>query len=144
MSVAADILSQIYNKTNKHYRVFFEDELEHDKEIFPRDIFYNADIMRGQSRGVEQSWFSFGGGNQDESGQESTLRCVGRFKGIIDILNKDEQERFEKDKARLLEEIFDLLGKLHLKRTGEQMHFDLAAVETSADKANFVTECKRM
>ena len=89
--MAAAILGDIYNKTNKHYRVFFEDELENDKEIFPKPIFYNAKIMRGQTRGVEKSWFSFGAGNQDESGQESTLRAVGTFKGVIDIFNDEEE-----------------------------------------------------
>ena len=68
IDVATQILSEVYSKTNKHYRVFFEDELEHDSDIFPKPIFYNAPIMRGQSRGVEKSWLSFGGGNEDESG----------------------------------------------------------------------------
>lgn len=106
---AAKIMAQIYDKTNKHYRVFFEDELENDKEIFPKGIFYNAPIMRGQSRGVEKSWFSFGGGQQDESGQESTLREVGKFKGVIDIFNKDEHEEYVEEKEELLNEIFSLL-----------------------------------
>jgi len=30
IDVATQILSEVYSKTNKHYRVFFEDELEHD------------------------------------------------------------------------------------------------------------------
>jgi len=59
---AVNIMTQVYAKTNKHYRRFFEDELENDKVIFPKPIFHNFDIKRGQSRGVEKSWFSFGGG----------------------------------------------------------------------------------
>lgn len=57
-------MREIYDKSNKHYRVFFEDELEHDESIFDpkKPIFYNAEIMRGQTRGVEKSWFSFGAG----------------------------------------------------------------------------------
>ena len=82
---AVDLMQQVYDKTNKHYRRFFEDELENDKEIFPKPIFTNIEIKRGQSRGVEKSWF--GGGNQDESGQESTIRVIGKFKGVIDIYN---------------------------------------------------------
>ncbi len=61
-------MQKIYAKTNKHYRVYFEDELEHNKEIFDKPIFYTAEIMRGQTRGVEKGWFDFGAGNQDESG----------------------------------------------------------------------------
>mmetsp|Transcript_3806 Transcript_3806/g.5094 ORF Transcript_3806/g.5094 Transcript_3806/m.5094 type:complete len:118 (+) Transcript_3806:94-447(+) len=110
MGEAVRLMGEIYNKTNKHYRVFFEDELENDKEIFPKGIFYNAPIQRGQTRGVEKSWFSFGGGNTDESGQESTLRIVGKFKGVIDIFNEEEQQEFDDEKKRLLDEIFALLG----------------------------------
>lgn len=42
-------MREIYDKSNKHYRVFFEDELEHDESIFDpkKPIFYNAEIMRG-------------------------------------------------------------------------------------------------
>ena len=65
---AVELMQQIYNKTNKHYRRFYEDELENDPEIFPKGIFHTENIIRGQSRGVEKSWFSFGAGNEDESG----------------------------------------------------------------------------
>ena len=33
---------------------------------------------------------------------------------------------------------------MHTKRTGEEMSFSLGSIETSNDKANFVSECKRM
>ena len=42
-----DLLSQIYMLTNKHYRVYFEDELENDRDLFPKPIFVTAPIMRG-------------------------------------------------------------------------------------------------
>ena len=93
VKTALEMMEQVYEKTNKHYRRFFEDELENDKDIFPKPIFYNIDIKRGQSRGVEKSWF--GGGDQDESGQESNIRVVGKFKGVIDIYNKERREKFE-------------------------------------------------
>ena len=112
-------MQEVYEKTNKHYRRFFEDELENDKELFPKPIFYNMDIMRGQSRGVEKSWFSFGDSNQDESGQESTIRKVGTFKGTIEIINKEQKEKFEKEKAELLNEIFKNLSVLYRRKTGE-------------------------
>ena len=44
---AVGLMQQIYDKTNKHYRVYFEDELEHNKEIFDKEIFYTANIQRG-------------------------------------------------------------------------------------------------
>jgi len=38
-----------YAKANKHYRKFFEDELENDESIFDKKkpIFFNYDIQRG-------------------------------------------------------------------------------------------------
>ena len=95
---AIEIMNQVYEKTNKHYRRYFEDELEHNEEIFSKNVFTNIDIKRGQSRGVEKSWFSFGGGQQDESGQESTIRTIGTFKGTIEIFNTERKARFEAEK----------------------------------------------
>ena len=135
-------MQEVYDKTNKHYRRFFEDELEHDKEIFPKPIFYNMDIMRGQSRGVEKSWF--GGGQQDESGQESTIRKVGTFKGTIEIVNNEEKAEFEAEKGRLLEEIFQNLSVLYRRKTGEGQEFDLDVVETAERKADFQADCEKM
>ena len=63
-----DILKQVVEMTDKHYRRFFDDELENNKDIFPKMPFINADIFRGQTRGLKKSWFSFGGENEDESG----------------------------------------------------------------------------
>lgn len=49
--------------TNRHYRKYYEDELENDESLFPPGKpFFNYDIMRGQSRGVKKSFFSFGSG----------------------------------------------------------------------------------
>lgn len=50
----------------------------------------------------------FGGGSnqQDESGQETTLRKVGMFKGTIEIVNSERKRKFEEEKDQLLAEIF--------------------------------------
>jgi len=40
-------MAQIYAKTNKHYRRYFEDELENDESLFAKQAFYNFDVMRG-------------------------------------------------------------------------------------------------
>ena len=44
IKVAADLMQTVYDKTNKHYRRFIEDELEKDPTIFPKPVFYNMDI----------------------------------------------------------------------------------------------------
>jgi len=72
--------------TKKHYRTFFDDELENNEAIFTRMPFFSYDVMRGQSRGAKKSsWF--GSDPTDESGQVSTLTKCGYFKGSIDITN---------------------------------------------------------
>ena len=59
--------NRVTKVTNLHYRKFYEDELENDKELFKRMPFFAYDIWRGQSRGAKKSsWF--GGGDTDESG----------------------------------------------------------------------------
>lgn len=106
-------MQKVYDKTNKHYRRFYEDELENDPEIFSKPVFLNVDIKRGQSRGVEKSFFSFGASNQDESGQESTIRTVGKFKGVVDIVNTEIKQKYEAKKEMLLSKIFESLETLY-------------------------------
>ena len=60
----------------KHYRLFYNDELENIKDIFPKPSPFNTfELKRGQTRGVKQSVFSkmFKTLKKDESGQDSTL-----------------------------------------------------------------------
>ena len=54
--------AQITDISMKHYRSYYDDELENNKELFSRMPFYSFDIWRGQSRGAKKSsWF--GGGD---------------------------------------------------------------------------------
>jgi hypothetical protein len=46
------------NKSNKHYRRFYEDELEKNEEIMGDPVFTKVDIFRGQSRGLKKSWLN--------------------------------------------------------------------------------------
>lgn len=72
----------------KHYRRFYTDELENIKEIFPKQPFHQADIIRGQSRGLSKGWFSFLVKTKtDESNQVTNQKKVGYFKGRINIEN---------------------------------------------------------
>lgn len=72
--------------TNLHYRKYYQDELENDRDLFPDpdDPFIKIPIMRGQSRGLTKSWFSFIVPDKlDESGEVDNRKCVGYFKGRI-------------------------------------------------------------
>ena len=93
----------------KHYRQYYPDELENIKEIFPKaSPFTSYDIIRGQSRGLPKGGlFSFLSAKKklDESGQESTLKSVGKFKGIIEIESKGAKEHFTVSKKKMIDEL---------------------------------------
>ena len=55
-----EILERKLRITNRHYRRFFDDELENNKDLFPSMPFLKIPLKRGQSRGVAKSWFSWG------------------------------------------------------------------------------------
>ena len=67
----------------KHYRYLLKTPLEKSIFIDPSP-FHCYDLWRGQNRGND-SFFSFGS-------TESTLKKVGKFKGILKCL--DEKYRF--------------------------------------------------
>ena len=90
--------------TNLHYRRFFADELENNKALFPNMPFLSVDIKRGQSRGLSKSWFSWGSSDKiDESGQLTTEKVVGYFKGRIKVFNEKDEKKHEKAKKDKME-----------------------------------------
>jgi hypothetical protein len=89
--------NRITGVTNLHYRKFYEDELENDKDLFPDpdEPFVRIPIMRGQSRGLSKSWFSFIVPDKlDESGEVTNEKVVGYFKGRVIVSNHDEKVAF--------------------------------------------------
>ena len=76
---------------NKHYRKFYMDELENNKEIFDRKPFHEFDISRGQSRGLSKGLFGmFSGG----SANKTTVKKVGKFKGYVRVYNEEDDEAY--------------------------------------------------
>ena len=102
--------------TNLHYRKYYQDELENDKNLFPDpdDPFIKIPIKRGQSRGLSKSWFSFIVPDKlDESGEVSNEKIVGYFKGRVKIVNQEEAKIFDEQKERHMDSIFDLIRQIH-------------------------------
>lgn len=115
----------------KHYRKFFNDELENNKDIFPKMPFHTVDICRGQSRGLSKGWFSFFTKTQtDESGEISNKKVVGQFKGRINIENKEEKEAFKATRDSRVKIIFMLLNDLHEKKFGQPLQISLGDLES--------------
>ena len=86
--------------TNLHYRRYFDDELENNKDLFPKMPFLNYPIKRGQSRGLKKSLFGglFGAEKTDASGEVSNEKEVGFFKGRIKVYNDQEEKEYKATK----------------------------------------------
>lgn len=132
----------------KHYRRFFQDELENNKEIFPVMPFHTSTIHRGQSRGNKKSFFGslFGKREEtDDSGQVSTIKEVGLFKGRITIANKEQDKDFQEKLATNNKVIAELLENLHQKIfEGQSLKFRLEKLESFEGKKKFMTKLKKM
>lgn len=122
----------------KHYRRFYDDELENVKEIFPKMPFYTVDIIRGQSRGLSKSWFNmFSKPKTDESGQLTNVKVVGKFKGRLNIVNKSDKDSHRAAKGDKIKVIFEQLEDLHLKKYGTALSFKLADLESFEKSLKF-------
>lgn len=80
----------------KHYRRFYADELENIDDMMGDKPFNEFDILRGASRGNKAGLFSgmFSRPKTDDSGQLSTIKKVGSFKGVVKVRNPDEKDEF--------------------------------------------------
>lgn len=74
----------------KHYRHFIEEELE-KTDYIGKSPFNIYQILRGQSRGLDGILSS--ADKYDETGQKTNSRVVGIFKGMIRVVNDDNDDR---------------------------------------------------
>ena len=126
----------------KHYRKYYEDELENIKEIMPKSPFQEYEIKRGQSRGLSKSWFFKD--KFDDSGQVSSEKVVGEFKAIVTVENSDLQRDFDNESKKNLNEIKSLLSEMHLKVTGQEMNYDYKEILTNEGKEKFNVIMKKI
>jgi hypothetical protein len=122
----------------KHYRRFYDDELENIKEIFPKKPFHQCDIIRGQSRGLNKGWFSFFSTTKtDDSGMITNEKVVGKFKGKVNIENKDEKDAYKATKDSRMKIILSLLNDLHQRKFSRLMDFRLSDLESFENTLKF-------
>lgn len=124
-----------HDSKQKHYRRFYEDELENINEIMPRSPFQSYEITKGQSRGLSNSWFS--DDEVDDAGQVSNIRNVGYFKGIISVINKDKQESTELVKQTRINILKDSLNTLSQYILEKPFEFDYDSLSTAEGKEVF-------
>lgn len=63
----------------------------------PKKPFTEISVVRGQQRGLTKGFFGslFSKPNKDETGQISNIKEVGKFKGLIKVYNKDEEDNYK-------------------------------------------------
>lgn len=135
-----------YNPTHesdsKHYRKFYEDELENVKSLMPKSPFKEYKIFRGQSRGLSKSWFFTD--NLDEAGQVSTVKEVGKFKAIVSVQNLDKSKDHTRAIEPKIQELKELINTLYFKITNEQFMFDYSKLELAEGREEFASLMKKI
>ena len=122
-----------HTQKRRHYRKYFNDELENTGVFI--DPFNEYPIMRGQSRGASKSWFSRN--KTDASGQVSTIKQVGLFKGLIRVLAKNQQDAYQEMRDSRLRIIERTLHDLHKALYGIEMKFKREDLQTQEGIARF-------
>lgn len=119
-----------HDSKQKHYRRFYEDELENIEEVMPGSPFQTFPVMRGQSRGLSKGWFWKQ--NTDEAGQVSTLKEVGKFKGIVSVMHKDREKAFslvKETRIKILKESLNTLSQALFKEDFKYDYDKLSSAE---------------
>lgn len=122
----------------KHYRRYYPDELENVKEVIPKLPFTEIKVVRGQQRGVSKGFFSFfSKPEKDNTGQISTIKTVGKFKGIIKVYNKDEDDNNKAQRKARYELIVKLIRDIYQKKKSEVMAYDFSLIESMEGRNKF-------
>lgn len=131
--------------TNLHYRKFYDDELENNKDLFPEMPFLRIPIKRGQSRGLKKSWFTmFSDDKVDESGQVSNEKEVGYFKGRIKVSNEEEEKAFKEEKKDRMDQILDLIKNVHMNCFKQPLEIELADLLSAEAQQKFTNKLETM
>ena len=100
--------------------------------------FLKIPVMRGQSRGLQKSWFSWSSDTiEDESGELSNEKQVGYFKGKIKVFNTAEEKKYERKKRNNLQKIMDSIAVVHQTILEEPMKIELDSLSTIDGRTEF-------
>lgn len=131
----------------KHYRQFYPDELENIKDIFPQKSPFNSlELKKGQSRGLSKGFFSslLRTSKKDASGQDSTEKVVGYFKGIVEVESREDKHAYAERKKELLAELVDKLKGISMKRTGREIVVDSEALGDAMARKRLDVELRKL
>ena len=117
-----------HQSVDKHYRKYYEDELEEVPGLF-KSPFKKCPIIRGQQRGLSKSWFKKD--KLDEQGQVSTVKEVGEFKGVVTVTNIGESDLFIAQRQSRILILKHSIDELSLRMTGKKFDYDYNELMTS-------------
>lgn len=124
-----------HDSKQKHYRRFYPDELENVREVIPRSPFESFEVKRGQSRGLSKGWFF--ANKVDSDGNLSSEKTVGKFKGIVTVINKQREESFNLVKETRIQILKGSLDDLSKAVFNEKLDFDYDTLSTAEGKEVF-------
>lgn len=135
------------NTKRKHYRQYYSDELENVTDIFPQKSPFNSlELKKGQSRGLSKGFFSslLRTAKKDASGQDSTEKVVGYFKGIIEVESREDKYKYTQRKQQLLEDLVRKLKQISMAKLGKEITVDLEALGNAMDRKSFEVELRKL
>ena len=125
----------------KQYRRFFGTELEDIEELVGKSPFDQFPIIRGQSRGASKGMFSET--KMDEAGQVSTVKEVGKFKGLINVYDKPVMEDFMRQREEMINgiaESFVDLADIKMNKRPQINWFGLEDDREAKKLSKFINE----
>jgi len=131
-----------HDSQQKHYRRFYEDELENTEEVMPKSPFNSFPIMRGQSRGLSKGWFW--NSQTDEAGSVSTVKDVGEFKAIVSVVNQDDEDELQMVKQTKVDILKGSLDTLSKALFDEPFSFDYSKLSSAEGKEMFAAKLQQM
>jgi hypothetical protein len=137
--------NQTADEKNRHYRRYYPDELENISEAVGKKPFNEFKLRKGAQRGVKPGLFSmFSKPKTDDSGNISTVKEVGYFKGVVKVHNPDQKDDFMATKLARDAAVIDLVKKIYKRRFGEEMDLNVDELESQEGKAKFMGILKNM
>lgn len=126
-----------HEESKRHYRRYYADELENNKELMGEPPFIQYLLKKGQTRGASKGWWPFGGQKEDESGSVNTEQIMGKFKCLIDIESEREKKEYAEAKAQKMHDLKTKLNSLSLKKLGKPVEFNLEKLDSAEGKMKF-------
>lgn len=132
----------------KHYRRYYDDELENIKEIFPvKSPFHSIELKKGQSRGLPNGLFASmmrRAQRRDRSGANTNEKVVGFFKGIVEVESHKDRDDYDDRKAFLVADLVDNLNKISLMKLKEEFVIDVDLIEDPLERKKLDVKLRKL